>query len=141
MVKRSRNRTKRRDEGQALVEFALIAPIMLMLVMAIIDFGRAWNTYQIIVDSAREGGRVAAVANPVMTIDSVAARMNRLMFAGGLDTAQAVKTVTGFRAGTGTPVNVRIAYPYTLQWLRPFMGWTNAQASFTMNSNVTFRNE
>jgi len=137
MVKRRR----RHDEGQALVEFALIAPIMIMLVLAVVDFGRAWNTYQVLVDAVREGGRVAVVANPIMTLDSVMSKMNQLMASAGLDTASAQKTVAGFRAGTGTPATVSIAYPYTLRWLTPFMGWTNAQSSFNLNTSVVFRNE
>jgi Flp pilus assembly protein TadG len=138
---RARRAHGRGPAGQALVEFALIVPILLLLVLAIVDFGRAWNVYQVLTDAAREGGRVAVVANPSTTIDSVAAKINTLLDAAGLDTASATKTVTGFRAGTGTPATVSISYPYVLRWLTPFMGWTAAQSSFTLNTRVVFRNE
>jgi Flp pilus assembly protein TadG len=134
-------RLRKRQEGQAIVEFALIAPIFLLLVFGVVEFGRAWNVYQTLTDAVREGARTAAVANPAVTVDTVAARMNANMYSAGLDTASAIKTLTGFRAGTGTSVRVTIAYPYQLRWLSPFLGWTGAQAQFNMNSDVTFRNE
>ena len=34
-----------------------------------------------------------------------------------------------------------ISYPYQLRWIQGLMGWTGAQAAFTMNTSVTFRNE
>jgi Flp pilus assembly protein TadG len=68
---RSRGRG-RRSQGQGLVEFALMAPIMIFLVVAAVDLGRAvvgWNT---IANAARHGSRVAAVnqLNPPDTVTS-----------------------------------------------------------------------
>jgi Flp pilus assembly protein TadG len=47
--------------GQALVEFALIAPIFFLLVFGLIEFGRAVYTIQILDNAAREGARYAIV--------------------------------------------------------------------------------
>ncbi|MEJ2541402.1 MAG: TadE/TadG family type IV pilus assembly protein [Gemmatimonadota bacterium] len=49
--------------GQALVEFALVAPILLILLLGIVDFARAWNVYQVLTDAGREGARWAVVDN------------------------------------------------------------------------------
>ena len=46
----------RGDEGQALVEFALILPVILLLVVGMLEFARAWNLHQALTDAAREGG-------------------------------------------------------------------------------------
>jgi len=135
------SRLRKRNEGQALVEFALVAPIFLLLVMGVVEFGRAWNVYQSVTDAVREGCRTAVVANPTTTINTVVNAMNNNMAAARIDTSLAVKTVTGFQQGTGTPATCSISYPYQLRWLQPFMGWTGAQASFTMYTEVTFRNE
>lgn len=52
----------RRDErGGAMVEFAIVVPLLMLFVMGIVEFGRAWNTYQVITDAAREGARRAVV--------------------------------------------------------------------------------
>ena len=56
---RPRRGTRRR--GQALVEFALVIPLFLLLLVSIFDLGRAvfaWNTLS---NAAREGARIAIV--------------------------------------------------------------------------------
>jgi len=53
------NRDRRR--AQALVEFALIAPIFFLLLFAIVEFGRAVYYIQVLNNAAREGARYAIV--------------------------------------------------------------------------------
>lgn len=50
-----------RDDGAAAVEFALVLPILLLVVFGIIDFGRAWNMQLALTQGAREGVRVSAL--------------------------------------------------------------------------------
>ena len=50
--------------GQAIVEFAVVLVLLLMLVIGVFEFGRAWNIYQVITDAARGGARMAVVADP-----------------------------------------------------------------------------
>lgn len=50
-------------KGQALVEFALVLPILLILVFGIIEFGRVFNAYIVVSNASREGARQAAVGN------------------------------------------------------------------------------
>lgn len=52
----------RREEGQAAVEFALITPILIVLLLAVIQVGVAFHNYITITDAARSGARTAAVA-------------------------------------------------------------------------------
>lgn len=51
------------NRGQSMVEFALILPILLLLVLGIIEFGRVFNQTLIVTAAAREGARSAAVGN------------------------------------------------------------------------------
>jgi Flp pilus assembly protein TadG len=55
------------QDGAAAVEFALIAPILFMLIFGIIQFGIAWSQKEIFVQAAREGARYAAVGCEVST--------------------------------------------------------------------------
>ena len=129
-------RMKRRRKGQALVEFALIIPIFLLLVLGVFEFGRAWNVYQVLDEAVRVGARNAVLYNSLSAQqkqDSAAVLMNANM-------AAAVKTFTGVGVAGGS-TTVAIQYPYQLRWIQSFMGWTGLQASFSMNANVTFRNE
>ncbi len=52
---------RRRSKGQSLVETAIILPVVLLLVMAIIDFGLLFNNYILISNASREGARKAAL--------------------------------------------------------------------------------
>lgn len=47
--------------GQALVEFALVLPILLLLMMALFDFGRAVFAFNTVSNAARDGARLAIV--------------------------------------------------------------------------------
>lgn len=51
----------RDEEGAAVVEFALVLPILLFIVFGIIDFGRAFYTLNNIVSAVREGARYGAI--------------------------------------------------------------------------------
>lgn len=51
----------RNEEGAAVVEFALVLPILLLIVFGIVDFGRAFYTVNNIISAVREGARYGAV--------------------------------------------------------------------------------
>ena len=53
-----------RNRGQALVEFALVLPLILLLCFGITEFGRCWMTVNILTAAAREGCRLAVVTAP-----------------------------------------------------------------------------
>ena len=42
-------------KGQGIVEFVIILPILVLLVIGVLDFGRAFHTYQRVSNAAREG--------------------------------------------------------------------------------------
>jgi Flp pilus assembly protein TadG len=56
-----RRRHGRLGRGQALVEFALVIPIFLLLLVALFDLGRAVFAYNTLTNAAREGARIAIV--------------------------------------------------------------------------------
>ncbi len=51
----------RQTKGSAMVEFALVAGVLLLIVMGILDFGHAWFMRQGIINASREGARYAVV--------------------------------------------------------------------------------
>ena len=56
-----RHRIIKSEKGASAVEFALILPLLIMLVFGIVEFGIAFNNYVTITHAAREGARIAAV--------------------------------------------------------------------------------
>lgn len=59
-----------RKRGQALVEFALVFPLLLLMVFGIIDAGRLIYTYNTVANSARNGARVAIVNQSTLGTDT-----------------------------------------------------------------------
>lgn len=57
----SRRRDRRRSRGQSLVELALIAPVLLIILLLAIDFGRAFYSWVILQNAARIGANFAGV--------------------------------------------------------------------------------
>lgn len=57
----SRRVTPGRASGQALVEFAFVIPILLLLFFGVVDFGRLVYMNSVLSQAAREGARVGAV--------------------------------------------------------------------------------
>ena len=62
----SRKRLLRREDGASAVEFALIAPLLFMIVFGILYFGVAFMKMQNLRSAVREGGRAAAVGAPTV---------------------------------------------------------------------------
>src|SRR5690554_1734647 len=84
------------DAGQALVEFALVLPLLLVLVIAVFEFGRAWSAYQVITDAAREGARNAVVVNPAIDSAYVVQRIRDALARASLDPDNALISLSGF---------------------------------------------
>ncbi|MBI2762161.1 MAG: pilus assembly protein [Chloroflexi bacterium] len=59
--------------GQSLVEFALILPVLLLVLFGVFDFGRAIYAYNAVSNAAREGGRTAIVNQTASDIRARAA--------------------------------------------------------------------
>jgi Flp pilus assembly protein TadG len=58
----------RRRRGAALVEFAIVAPLLLLLVLGIMEFGMIMHDYIMLAQGAREGARTAAIGRPVRDV-------------------------------------------------------------------------
>lgn len=51
----------RSQRGQAVVEFALVLPLLVLILFGVLEFGRIFHTYIVITNAAREGARLGAV--------------------------------------------------------------------------------
>ena len=64
--------TRRRERGQSLVETAIVVPILLLLVAAVVDFGRIFDAYIVLTNAVREGARYGTLRDPQPPVDEVA---------------------------------------------------------------------
>jgi len=129
------------ESGQALVEFALVVPIFLLLLLGIVEFARAWNIYEVLTDAGREGARNAVVDNSLMTADGVKALVVEAGQRAGITIDPADITITGFRAGRGETATVRIEYDHELKWVAIFWNLATGDNTVTMVSQFSMRNE
>lgn len=116
-------RHSRRENGQALVELALVLPIFLMLLLGIVQFGTVFRDYIALTDATRVGARQASVARSIQPeadrIPNVVARVHKA--AVNLDQNKMTVTVTPVMVDGITPgweasgdVTVRATYPFKL---------------------------
>lgn len=68
--RRSLARLRRRDSGAVAVEFGLIAPMLLLLVFGLIDFGWMFNRDMMVNNIARDGARVASLSGSYSQVES-----------------------------------------------------------------------
>jgi Flp pilus assembly protein TadG len=74
-----RRRRRHGQRGQALVEFSLVIPIFLLVLISLFDLGRAVFAYNTLTNAAREGARMAIVNQDVPTIIDHAKRQSALI--------------------------------------------------------------
>ena len=115
-------RTRLRDEhGASAVEFAMIVPLLLVLVIGIAEFGHAFQVHGTLSAAAREGARVMALQN-----DPAAARAAVRDAAPMLDpvitNAQVTVTPAACPATSTTPATVRVTIAYPMPLLTGFFG-------------------
>jgi Flp pilus assembly protein TadG len=127
-------RLGRDARGQALVEFALILPVLLLLILGIVEFGRAWNLAQMMSDVAREGTRRAVVSDVAITEQSVKDFMaGKLESAGvpvGAMTIDFSKTGTDWHSAGDQMATIRI--PYSWMFFGKVFPPITLTSSFTM---------
>ena len=63
---------RERDRGAAAVEMALVLPILVLVVLGIIDFGRVFSAQQTLTFASREGVRAMALENSATTARTAA---------------------------------------------------------------------
>lgn len=108
---------RRHVRGQSLVEFALILPVLLVLVLGIFDFGRAIFAYNAVSNAAREGVRVAIVNQNEAAIEAEA-----LAATTGMNPSELTVTFTPCPTATtlGCLVKVTVTYKWTA--ITPIIG-------------------
>jgi len=95
----------RGEDGQAMVEFAIILPVLLILVTGLIQFGLLFNKYITLTDAARNGARTLAVGRGLSNpCDPTVLQMVRSASAIGLTSGQVTPSFSSSSdyCGTGT---------------------------------------
>jgi len=96
------------SSGQAMVELALVLPVLLLLVFGIVEFGRIFSTQLLVTSSAREAVREAVVGAGDGAVVLCAKNSAAI-----LDGTKMVVQITPdeYSRSRGNPVTVHIDYP------------------------------
>lgn len=125
----------KQTRGQSLIEFALVIPMLLILMIGIMEFSRAWMTKNILTGAAREAARMYAVQNNTTAAD---ARAVTVLTSAGLNPARwtinfiplnVVDNSLGYRIDYDFPVSVAGFVPGL------------SSTSFLLSSTTTMRKE
>jgi Flp pilus assembly protein TadG len=114
--------TRRRERGQALLEFALIVPFLLVLILVIIDFGFAMDRRLVLQHAVREGARYAALSidNEFICDRTVAQSQGALEYE---DISLSYDDIDGNGTVTdaGDAINVTATYTWTFPFAREML--------------------
>ena len=137
------------EGGAVLIETAMVLPLMLLICVGIFEFGRVYQTWQVVTNAAREGARIAVL--PGMDDSKVAARVQTYLQAGALDKASSANvkivrnTTVSIGSGTATASQVTVEYPFSFMVLQPVAKLVASSSTvggaFTMTASTTMRNE
>ena len=140
-----RTRLRNNERGAALLETAITIPIILLICVGIFEFGRAYQTWQVLTNAAREGARVAILSDK--TDAEVKTAVQAYMKVGGLPgyaTAGVVidRTVP---LGVNTGSKITVNYPFSFMVLngvaKLVAKGSTAGKPLTMQSVAIMRNE
>ncbi len=133
-------RFHRERDGAAMVEFAIIAPLLFVLIFGIIDFGRVFFLYNNLTNAAREGARLGAVLDPTVAAGTRTTQIQALVRSRINDdsTRKANATITVTFPGSVPAVSARVQivnYPFTP------VTFLAIRAAKTLNVTAEFRLE
>jgi Flp pilus assembly protein TadG len=131
------------------VEAAIVTPILLLLMVGIFEIGRAFETWQVLTNAAREGARVSVL--PGNDVGATEALVREYMTNGQLSRAadapvdvdnNATLTVGGATFGASL---VTVDYPFEFMVLQPVarmvVPGTSTGEAITMRATALMRNE
>ena len=132
-TKPNRKRSKS-EKGQSLVEFALVVPMLLLLVIGIAEFGRAWMTQNILTGAAREAVRLLAVPAPAGGPTAANARAVAVLASAGI-TADNVLVADALAAFQAVSVTISYNFPVVVAGFIPGLD------NILLSSTTTMRRE
>lgn len=121
------------------MEFALVVPLLLMLLIGIAEFGRAWMAKNIMTGAAREAVRIAAVkAGSGFSDNTWQDRANDILSSAAL-TGAVAKLDPGDGSSFGT---IKVTVIYNLPMFIPgLIGWAGVDGTIALQSSTTMRKE
>jgi Flp pilus assembly protein TadG len=131
----------KREDGAAAIEFAILLPILLMILFGIIEFGFALYGKEVITNASREGARAGIVIGiPRPSEDQIKEVVSSYLTNFGWDAGKAEITVpTGPCEEFSDPLQVELKYPFSFLVLPSLV--TDFSKDITLSSTTEMRCE
>lgn len=132
-------RAPKKNRGQELVEFALVLPVLILIIMGTMEYGRAYYTSSLLQNAAREGARYG-ILHPTVVTSSDGADPNNITarakgFITGLNSSKLTIDVSYPDGDTSRGSRVRVTVSYLYESIVPFLH------AYTMRGNSTMHIE
>jgi Flp pilus assembly protein TadG len=131
------------ERGAELVEFAIVLPVMLLIVMAIVDFGFMFQRYVVLTNAAMEGARVAVL--PGYSTTDVQDRVRAYAAGGGIAgnvTPTVVDVSLPAPTGTWPGKEVTVTHDYGFNYLGPIAAlFGGGSRTVTLTARSTMRSQ
>lgn len=135
------NRRLASEKGAELIEFALVLPLLLLILFGIIDFGLLFQRYETVTNAAREGARVAVL--PGYAQADVQARVTQYLATSGLTATPTVAYTAPQALNVGgacvTITGVTVGYPYQYLLIGRIVGFFGGSGFTTTTLSATAR--
>jgi len=139
VFKRSANRA--RERGQALAEFALVLPLVLLFIAGIVEMGRAWNIKQVVTDAAREGARYTVIDDDAVDSTVVKAKIMERLALAHIETAEiSIAPAAQWRV-SGQAMTVTVTTQFRMALIKSLLGWTGVPSTVPISTQAIMRNE
>jgi len=123
-------REHRRETGVSLLETAITIPLLLILLVGVVDIGRAYHTYITVINASREGARFGV--NRPWDINGIRTVVRNEASTSGVDLSTA--TIIVNQSGSGNPVRVTVQVNYPL-----FIGGVIGLDTIPISATTVFR--
>jgi Flp pilus assembly protein TadG len=122
---RQKNKTRRRDDGTAVIEAALILPVLILAILGIIEFGTAfwqWNSMLLAVEQA---GRYVMVNHTSCGVACAETQMQAILPAASVCTTPTTGQIcVSASTSAGTPSTMTLTAAYNFNLLALFVPFT-----------------
>ncbi len=130
--------TENREKGTSAVEFALILPLLLLMLFAIIEFGFVLYDKAVITNASREGARTGILMrDPRVPVSTIVSTVNAYCASNLISfgtTTIPTTTVAGAPCVSADDLTVSVAYPYQFLLLPNFLNGITGQINLTAST-------
>ena len=138
---------RRAERGAAIIETAITLPLVLLVAVAIFEFGHAFQTWQVLTNAAREGARLAVIQGS--TDAGVISRVQQYLTDGAVaspgNAVVAINRNVTISGTAGKATSVTVTYPFAFMVLQPvvdlIVSGGTLGAPLSMHAVATMRNE